>query len=57
MRTVLGLLGRFENSKVRLTESGEPLGEQSMLLDFLDRLTPEHEQVVRQLLAKDNLNI
>lgn len=51
----LALSAKFKTFSVRFGELGEPIAEQTMLMDFFDRLTPEYEQEVRQLRAKETL--
>lgn len=40
---------------VRLGKLGEPIGVQSILSEFLDRVTLRYEQVVKQLYAEETL--
>lgn len=51
----LALLAKFENFSVTPGELGKPIRNQLVLLDSLDRLTPEYEQEVRHLHTKGTL--
>lgn len=52
------LLAKLENCEQDWQVLGYvPLGPETMLLDFLDRLLPDYEQEVRRLHAKDTLRV
>lgn len=51
----LALLAKFETFAIRIGELGGPIDGQTILLDFLHRLTLDCDQEVRQLHAKKTL--